>query len=96
MIVYACANNTGACAYFTRYRAEKLKMTEVRLGMLHGGKALCGSVCVEIEEDVTCRELAEWLATDEGVGEPALGGGAERGAWHLVERWNGCGKLCMR
>ena len=50
----------------------------------------CGCLSVEIEEEVTCGELLDELADVEGAGLDWSG--AERGAWHLVERWNGCGK----
>ena len=64
-------------------------MFELRLGVLRGEKAVCGSLCVEVEEEVTCRELVDQLKEAKEVG--LLSGAAERGAWHLVERWNGCG-----
>ena len=62
------------------------KMFELRLGVLRGEKVVCGSLCVEVQEEVTCRELVDQLKE---VG--LLSSAAERGAWHLVERWNGCG-----
>ena len=65
-------------------------MVEVRLGILHGRKVACGCLCAEIEEEVTCGELLDELAYGEGAGLDWSG--ADRGAWHLVERWNGCGK----
>ena len=78
----ACDNSTTACAY----HVLRAKMLELRLGVLRGEKVVCGSLCVDVEEEVTCRELVDQLKE---VG--LLSGAAEMGAWHLVERWNGCG-----
>ena len=69
-------------------RQEAAEMTEVRLGVLRGGRVACGCLRVEVEEEVTCRELIDQLTEEDG----GLSRGEERGAWHLVERWNGCGE----
>ena len=67
------------------------KMPELRLGVLRGGKVVCGPLIVEVEQGVTCREFLDHL-TD---GEDGPLSGAERGAWHLIERWYGCGESSL-
>lgn len=66
-------------------RARPALMPEVELSVLWKGKLSPSSLCVELDEEVTCRELVDQLTDpDEGWGR--------KGAWHLVERWNGCGE----
>ena len=63
-------------------------MTELRLSVLARGKPSSSQLYVEVaDEEVTCRELVTGLLKDGALEHPG-----KRGAWHLVERWNGCGK----
>ena len=59
------------------------RMTEVPLNVSRKGRLAPGALCVEVAERVTCGELVD-LLVDEGWGR--------KGAWRLVERWNGCGE----
>ena len=61
-------------------------MTEVLLNVSWRGRPASGAVCVQVEEEVTCGELVDRLVED---------GWERKGAWRLVERWNGCGE-CNR
>ena len=64
-------------------------MTEVELCVLLRGKPSCSLLYVEIKDDeVTCKELVNQLVEDRVLEYPG-----RRGAWHLVQRWNGCGMI---
>ena len=66
--------------------SDSVKMRRVELGVRwHGGRAT-GRMTVEVEEDVTCAQLAARAAESLGLGA------RRKGAWHVVERWMGCGK----
>ena len=67
-------------------------MVEVCLGVLRGGRPACGDICLEVEEGVTCGELLSSL-DHSGEGAGLSRSVAEKGEWHLVERWNGCGEF---
>ena len=59
-------------------------MAELRLCCWKGTLSSC--IEVQVGEEVTCRELVNQLITEGELEE-------KQGAWHLVERWNGCGEL---
>ena len=62
-------------------------MPEVRLSVCWKGKTAPSTLGIEVDEEITCGELTAQL-----VDELWLGDGRRRGAWHLVERWMGCGE----
>ena len=49
-------------------------------------------VVVSIGTGVTCAHVTEELLDQLDLAESAS---SQKGAWHLVERWKGCGKLVL-
>lgn len=61
----------------------------MQLSVCWGGKSLRSSVPVrvEVEDGTTCSQLVAQVVESLELNTSG------RGAWHLVERWRGCGKL---
>ena len=74
--------NTGICGT----ASDSVEMRRVKLGVRWYGRTPTGRMTVEVEEDVTCAQLAARAAESLGLGA------RRKGAWHVVERWMGCGK----
>lgn len=63
------------------------KMPGVELSVSWKGRLASASLHVDIDESTTCRDLLEQLVNE---------GWGRKGACHLVERWQRCGKTCPR
>lgn len=60
-------------------------MSEVRLGVLWGGRPSPDCLRVAVSQAITCREFVEQLVEECKW--------QRNGEWRVVERWHGCGEM---